>query len=75
MYNKNQLKIVDKLLAKKFAYIISKTNYRFLFNSIIGIVVSIDTWPREDVVLELLKNCQKMISIFLNFSFYVIHKR
>lgn len=55
MYNKNQLKIVDKLLAKKFAYIISKTNYRFLFNSIIGIVVSIDTWPREDVVLELLK--------------------
>ena len=53
MYNKNQLKIVDKLLAKKFAYIISKTNYRFLFNSIIGIVVSIDTWPREDVVLEL----------------------
>jgi len=68
-YNDNKLKITDFEKGKSFGEALKKSNYRFLYNSIIGSLVSIDFWKAENEVLELLNGIsgdeQELIKYFV----------
>lgn len=54
-YNSNKLKLVDKKLAKIFRNSLDATNYRFVFNSLIGPMANIDNWIDEINILKMLE--------------------
>ena len=58
-YNKNKLKMVPYNLAQEFGIQLEKSNYKFLYNSLIGMTVCIDFWPNEKQSEKLLKRVHK----------------
>lgn len=58
-YNQNKLKMVKKDLAIRFGEILNESNFRFIFNSVIGPTVNIDNWMDEKKFLELLNGIEK----------------
>lgn len=59
-YNDVKLKVVDEQLAITFRAIINESNYRFIYNSLIGPVVNIDNWMDEDKILCMLSSIRKV---------------
>lgn len=53
-YNDVKLKMVDKALVEKFRVILNESNYRFIYNSLIGSTVNIDNWMEEDKIISIL---------------------
>ena len=55
-YNSNKLVDVSKEIATKFISIINNTNYRFVYNSVIGAIVNIENWIDESKINEIIAN-------------------
>lgn len=58
-YNENKLNPVPKEKAIKFKKILDDSNYRFIFNSLMGPIVNIDNWMDEIKILDMIKNIDK----------------
>lgn len=57
-YNANHLNDTPFELAQKFKQIIVNSNYRFIYNSIVGPMVNIENWMDEQRILDNIKSIQ-----------------
>ena len=55
-YNPNKLVDVSKEIAIKFRNIINDTNYRFVYNSVVGAIVNIENWIDETKINKIISN-------------------
>lgn len=62
-------------LATKFQNMLAKSNYKFIYNSILGSMLSVDVWSNEHLIEEKLNNCTEKDAALVRFLMAGIPQR
>lgn len=66
-YNENKLCMTSLELAQHFKDKLEESNYRFLYNAIMGSLVDLDNWTEEKFALSLLENINEKDRALVEF--------